>query len=219
MQTLRELYQTNIERFAQFVNTFPNEDLQGPLLLEPSAYFQQPTKLLVIGQETNGWHCEHDDIDAQLEGYRKFNVGETYRASPFWNVTRKVESILGIASHSCAWSNLNRFDHGGRTPEGKILEEVAKLDFLVREEIQILAPDVCLFYTNRKYDHRIEALYLGVQFHNVEGLPHGHFARLAHDDLPKLTFRTPHPKTIRLQEWEDAFYTFMRSLLANERNA
>jgi hypothetical protein len=104
MQPLRDLYQTHLERFAQFVNSFPGEKLNGPLLMQPSAYFRQSKKLLVIGQETYGWLCEYDDIDAQLEKYKKFNVGddegEKYRG-PFWNVTRKVESILGIEKYSC----------------------------------------------------------------------------------------------------------------------
>jgi hypothetical protein len=211
MQSLRKLYETNFERFTHFVNSFPNEVLYGPLLMEPSAYFRQTKKLLIIGQETYGWDCEFD-IDALLDKYTKFNVGEKYWASPFWNVTRKVESILGIEKYSCAWSNLNRFDQNEGPPTGKILEAISKLDFLVREEIQILKPDICLFYTNWRRDDRIKALYPEVQFHNVEGLPNRHFARLVHDALPKLTFRTPHPRTIRQRKWENAFLTFIESL-------
>jgi hypothetical protein len=83
------------------------------------------------------------------------------------------------------------------------------LDFLLREEIQILRPDMCIFYTNRKYDHRIEALYPAVEFSDIEGLPSSHFARLAHPHLPKHTIRTPHPRTIRMKGWEDAFMEFI----------
>ena len=218
MQTLRDLYQTHLERFAQFVNSIPNERFEGPLLMEPSTYFQQPRKLLIVGQETFGWCCEYDDINAQLKLYREFNMGENH-PTPFFNITRKIESILRIEKCSCAWSNLNRFDHDGKSPRGpnkeKILEELSKLDFLVKEEIQILKPDICLFYTNWKYDHRLAALYPGVQFQNIDGLPSGHFARLTHEALPKLTFRTPHPRTIRTRKWEDAFLTFMGSLSLN----
>jgi len=186
-KNLRDIYHANIDCIAQFVDSFKDEDLSGPLLLEPSTYFKQ------------------------LKAYRDFNVGETYVASPFWNITRKVETVLGIDCYSCAWSNLNRFDHDGGPPAGKVLEEVAKLDFLLREEIQILNPDICLFYTNRKYDHRIEALYPGVQFHNIDGLPDGHFTQLTHEDLPSLSFRTPHPRTIRMQKWEESFISFCES--------
>lgn len=214
-KALRELYQSNLARFVECVRTFPNDDLEGPLLIQPSAYFEQQKKLLVIGQETRGWSCEYNNIDAQLDAYIRFNMGETYRSTPFWNLTRKVESLLGIARCSCAWSNLSRFDHGGRTLSGPFLDEVRKLDFLVREEIKILRPDICLFYTNWKNDYRLTALYPNIEFRNLEGLPDGHFVQLVHTTLPKLTFRTPHPRTIRTRKWEDAFLTYMRELSDN----
>ena len=215
MQSLRQLYEANLEQLVQFANQFPNEGLSRPLLMQPLAYFNQPTKLFIVGQETYGWNCEHASVDALLEKYTEFNMGEKYYSTPFWNVTRKVESVLGIEKYSCAWSNLNRFDQDQGPPTEKILEAVSKLDFLVREEIRILKPDICLFYTNRKYDQRIETLFPGVQFHNIEVLPECHFTRLIHDALPKLTFRTPHPKTIRMQGWEEAFLKFLGSLSSN----
>ena len=217
MESLRELYEASLERFAQFVKSFPNEHFNGPLLMDPSRYFQQPKKLLVIGQETYGWSCKYYDIDAQFDFYRMFNAGENKCKSPhtgpFWNITRKVEKTLGIESYSTAYSNLNRFDHNGGPPKDqKVLEELLNLDFIVKEEIQILKPDICLFYTNRKYDYRIKVLYPGVQLQNIEGLPSNHFVHLIHKSLPTLTFRTPHPRTIRMKRWEDAFLTFMGSL-------
>jgi len=218
MKTLRELYQTHSARISQFAQSFPTEGLQGPLLMDPVAYFRQPTKLLVVGQETGGWHDDYDDIAAQLNAYRKFNLGDNW-IGPFWNVTRKVESNLGIERCSCAWTNLNRFDQDGEPPAGAVLTAMPALDFLVREEIQIIRPDICLFYTNRKYDHRIEALFPGVQFSDIDGLPSSHFARLRHTELPALTIRTPHPRTMRMKGWEEPFLTSLRNLSANDPNA
>ena len=152
MKTLRNLYEANLQRFAEFVQSFPDEDLEGPLLMDPAAYFRQPTKLLVVGQETGGWACDYDDIDAQLEVYRKFNLGETW-PGPFWNITRKVESILGIEKCSCAWTNLNRFDHDGEPPTGAVLDAMPALDFLLRDEIQILQPTSA--YSSRTGDMTI----------------------------------------------------------------
>jgi hypothetical protein len=214
MQTLKQLYEKHLNQFKQFVYTFPTEHFEGPLLMDPSGYYRQSRRLLIVGQETYGWGCEYDNVEAQLELYRNFNMGEKYWATPFWNLTRKMEDILGIEKYSCAWSNLNRFDHNGGSANGecreKILDELSKLDFLIKEEIQILKPDVCLFFTNRKYDHRIKALYPEVQFQDIEGLPGSHFARLTHEALPKLTLRTPHPRTIRTRKWEEALLIYMR---------
>ena len=208
---LRQLYQTHLARFAEVVEAFPDEDLEGPLLISPSTYFDQPTKLMVIGQETGGWSGDYIDIDAQVKEYTNFNMGESYRSTPFWNVTRKVEAALGLPHYSCAWSNLNRFDYEGGPPFGDILAEISKLDFLLRDEIRILQPDVCVFYTNRKYDHRLVALYPGLEFHDIDGLPASHFARLSHADLPASTYRTPHPRTMRMKQWEESFITFIRT--------
>ena len=217
MKTLRNLYDSHLDRITQFVGTFPDAGLQGPLLMDPAAYFDQRTKLLVVGQETGGWFDDYNDIDAQLDGYRKFNLGDKWQG-PFWNITRKVEPLLGVDRCSCAWTNLNRFDQDGEPPTGAVLDAMPTLDFLLREEIEILRPDVCLLYTNRKYDARIKALYPGVQFSDIEGLPSSHFARLTHADLPPLTIRTPHPRTIRMKGWEEAFLNSLKGLFANDRN-
>jgi hypothetical protein len=47
----------------------------------------------------------------------------------------------------------------------------------------------------------------------VEGLPFDHFVRLHHAKLPGHSFRTPHPKTIRIQKWESMFVDAMDAML------
>lgn len=209
MNALRNLYQKHHEFIFRFADKFPEAGLQGPLFMELSLYFEQKTKLLIVGQETAGWSDEYHDIDAQLEAYRKFNLGER-RQGPFWNMTRKIESALGIARCSCAWTNLNRFDQNGKPPSGDILNAISSLDFLLKEEIKIIEPDICVLYTNKKYDHRLMALYPEVEFSNIPGLPNAHFNILAHAELPDKTIRTPHPKTMRIMGWEESFINFIR---------
>jgi hypothetical protein len=212
--SLRDLYQANHNRLVQFANSFPEKALNGPLLMDPTEYFKQERKLLVVGQETNGWHNAYKDIDAQLECYKQFNLGEKWGRGAFWNINRKVEKMLDIAPCSCAWSNLNRFDQDKNPPTGAVLDAMPSLDFLLREEIQITLPDVCLFYTNRKYDYRLEALYPGVQYSAIEELPNSHFVKLTHPDLPRLTLRTPHPTFIRMKGWEKVFLESLQRLFA-----
>lgn len=218
MSILRSVYSASHAQISDFAALFPDHDLQGPLLLDPSAYLSQPTRLLIVGQETGGWLDDYDDIDAQLKQYRDFNLGDKWRG-PFWSITRKVELALGIERCSCAWTNLNRFDQGGASPTGAVLDTMPQLDFLLREEIQILKPDICIFFTNRRYDHRLIALYPDVQFSDIETLPAGHFAKMKHADLPVVTIRTPHPRTIRTQKWEESFIEFIKSLPPDYRNA
>ena len=217
MSTLRELYHTHRDRIGEFARSFPKEGLNGPFLMDSPLYADQRTKLLVVGQETGGWPSNYDDIDAQFKAYRDFNLGAKWMG-PFFSITRKVESVLGIDKCACAWTNLNRFDQNGKPPKGAVLNAMPALDFLLREEIQILRPDVCIFYTNRKYDHRLRDLYPGVQFSDLPGLPSSHFARLTHPDLPATAVRTPHPRFIRMKRWEEAFIAFIRRRSSTDRN-
>jgi len=185
----------------------------GPFLMDLKLYNNQNRKLFIIGQESKGWNCNYKNIDSLLQTYIDFNMGEHYNRSPFWNITRKIEALMKIAPYSCAWSNINRYDHNGGAPEGGILEEIMKLDYLVKEELSVIQPDVCFFFTNRKYDYRLEELYSGLEMYPIEGLPKNHFCRLKHQNLPTLTFRTPHPRFIRMQKWEEPFLAIMNDLL------
>ena len=142
-------------------------------------------------------------------------MGETYCSSPFWNMTRKIEHIIGIPNYSCAWSNINRYDHNGAEPTGAILDEIKKLDYLIAEEINIIRPDVCMFFINRKYDDRLHKLFPGIRMEAIAGLPFNHFVWLQHAALPKYCFRTPHPKKIRMQKWEELFINAMKRILPN----
>jgi len=204
MNHLASLYQRHYEEIYSVRESFPELNLEGPLLMHLEQYYQQSTKLMIIGQETKGWTSD-SDIAFQQKTYQKFNMGEQYYSSPFWNITRKIEKILGIAPYSCAWSNLNRYDFDGCAPTDEILSELVKLDFLVCEEIKAVKPDVCLFFTNRKYDHRLRDTFEGIGLVEIPGLPAKHFSRLVHPELPYHTYRTPHPRVIRTRRWEEGF--------------
>ncbi len=119
MKSLHLLYLNNRPVLERIREAFIDEDLEGPLLMELTSYYKQPIKLFIIGQETKGWCCNYKNHDILLSTYKNFNVGEKYYSSPFWNITRKVEDLIGIGRYSCAWSNINRYDHKGGEPKGK----------------------------------------------------------------------------------------------------
>jgi hypothetical protein len=211
-EKLRNLYSSYLSELSIFIEKFPNENLQGPFMAKVDGYINQPLKLMVVGQETFGW-SQSLSIEDQLGTYEDFNFGSEYRSTPFWNVVRKVESALGVEAHSIAWSNLNRFDQNVGAPVGEVLKQVSQFDQILKEEIKILSPDVCFLFTNHKYDSRLNDMYEGLVFEDIDGLPEHHFARLLHPNLPKVTIRAPHPKTIRVKSWEEMFMKFVGTLL------
>lgn len=204
---LNQLYIKNNDIINEYRKKHSDKNLHGPLLLNISNYSSQKIKLMVVGQETFGWNKSLSIVE-QRTTYQEFNFGSSYYSSPFWNVIRKLERSLNIKPYAISWSNLNRFDVDCGSPDRtELVQDIASLDYLVKEEISILKPDVCIFFTNHKYDKRLRDLYQDLVFDNVHRLPKKHFSKLNHPDLPKYTLRAPHPRTIRTQRWEDDFIT------------
>lgn len=199
--------------FKTVRDKYPDEDLAGPFLMSPNdTYAKQPNPLLIIGQETFGWDYNVDDLSKQMEVYEKFNVGENYHASPFWNVTRKVEKALGNEAHSCAWTNISKYDLDGGRAYGEYETTISTLDNVLVDEIRILQPKVCIFFTGPSFDNRIRNIFDSVTFESVVGFGLHQLCQLKHADLPVLTFRTYHPNYLRRSGKEKDFINFITDL-------
>lgn len=211
-----ELYQRHHSAFKSVLEQHPGEDMAGPHLISPNAlYEKQPYRLLIIGQETGGWSYHVEDLERQMKEYEMFNLGEHYYPSPFWNITRKVERILGNEPYSCAWANVSKFDHNNGRASGKVEASIASLDWLLREEIAILQPAVCLFYTGPAFDHRVRGIFPGVEYEEVAGQASRQMARLRHPDLPHHSYRSYHPNYLRQQGHEQRFLNTIQEVVTN----
>lgn len=207
---LLSLYTSRQKEFKSVVEAFPDDDLAGPFLISPSSdYYAQSNRLLIIGQETNGWSYHIDDFEKQMQHYADFNVGIEYYASPFWNITRKVESALNNKPYSCAWTNLNKFDLDSGRPHGVHEATISKLDNILVSEIKVLKPDFCLFYTGPAFDYRLKSIFPDVEFIEIPGFTLRQFCKLKHSDLPENSYRSHHPKSLRLRYLEDGFIDYI----------
>ena len=192
---LLSLYLSKQEDFRKVVEKFSDDDIAGPLLMSPNPdYYISTNKLLIIGQETNGWSYHIDDIEKQMKSYEEFNVGIEYYASPFWNITRKVETALGNNQHTCAWTNLNKFDLDSGRPFGEYETAISELDDILLSELKIIKPDFCLFYT---------------EFIEIPNFTVTQFCKLKHPDLPENSYRSHHPKSLRIRYLEDDFIDYL----------
>jgi hypothetical protein len=210
---LEQLYTSSKEKFTQVVKSFPDRDIAGPLLISPNErYEKQKRKLLIVGQETNGWGYFSNDIAGGMELYEDFNLGINYYSSPFWNVTRKLERLIGNDEYSCTWTNLSKFDVDAKSPKGDCLEKISELDHLLTSEIQILKPDLIVFFTGPFFDYRINGIFQGVQYNKIDGFTVRQFAKLEHNLLNVETYRTYHPKSLRIQGIEERFLNQMEKI-------
>lgn len=159
---------------------------------------------MIIGQQTRGWNCEIEDFDAQLECYKDFDLGRTYYASPFWNIYHKFEKNILGNEYCSVWGNINKYDLKKDKPYGKYEEEISKLDYLLREEIKILNPDIVIFLCGYTFDERIVSQYNGLELIPVKNWKFRELIQFKHKDLPIHTYRTYHPNYLRRSKLENA---------------
>jgi hypothetical protein len=212
-EELFKLYQETQPSFKNVVSAFPEDDLSGPFLMSPDQHYKKQRKpLLVVGQETNGWTYHIDEISKQMDTYEEFNVGQGFNTTTFWNITRKVENALGNEPHSCAWTNLSKFDLYGGKAYGQYEKMISTLDKILVEEIKIIGPKVCLFFTGPDFDSRLKKIFKGVTFEPIEKWNVKQFCRLKHPELPEYSFRSYHPKSLRLRRLENDFIEYLSNI-------
>jgi len=212
-EKLIKIYKERVNDFEHIVKTYPDTDLAGPLLMSPNKKYEvQSKRLLIIGQQTNGWTYDVSDVNKQMGTYKGFNLGINYYSSPFWNITRKLENAIGIQEYSCAWTNVNKFDLNAGKPYGEYEKEIEKLDDLLIKEIEIIKPDICVFFTGPSFDNRIKKAFNGVSFNKIDNWDKRQLTKLEHPLLPELTFKTHHPKSLRIRHIENRFIEFMKGI-------
>ena len=195
-QPLLDLYKKNEPTIVE-VRSRCHEEMEGPFLTAPNDdYWRSPRKVAFIGQETKGWTSE-TDICAQMATCTRFNLGEGYNPTPFWNIIRKFEAALTGSTYSSAWLNLNRYGEGGGRPSWVNQQILAELDFLLLEELTLINPAVVIFFTGPNYDQRISELLQATTL-QIESFPPRKLCRLRSPVLPSVIFRTYHPKYLRL---------------------
>lgn len=207
LQTLYEKHWASLESLL-----IKTEGLSGPTLMYiTDKYYKSPTKLMIIGQQTFGWPV--GDIEKLMNFYREFNFGEKYYSSPFWNITKKVTEIIGISRDAIAWTNLVKCDLNETRPS-QCIEDLIQGSFPVLEkEIEILSPDIIIFFTGNRYDQRILSSLSESSLATVDNYEMKLLTRVVTPSLPFKSFRTYHPKYLRMSKKESVFLDFINKLV------
>lgn len=209
---LNEVYEKHRGAIDELRKRTPG--LSAPILIKiPASYASQKIKLMVVGQQTQGWG--DGGINDLLACYEDFNFGESYYSSPFWNVTRKIEKILDVQKFSIAWSNLNRCDFNDGRPSYDAENDLAlATSSLLLAEIEILRPDVVIFFSGPYFDRHIKNIFTGSHFESVQGFTERELSRVEHELLPLHTYRTYHPKYLRMSGIEQRFLKYIEKINA-----
>ena len=208
-EQLRVLYETHYGNLLHELNDYTNKNAgekpTNPLLIHidnEERYQASDVKIMFFGQETYDWegHCGKD-IDHLLTTYKDFSGlirGGGYN-SPFWNLLRdyikSVQQKNPDKKVDYVWNNILKV---GRTDAvGKPSPEIIKLqqDYfpVIKAEIEILQPDVAIFFTGPYYDEHIKQEFPDVEFVKIQDMKERMICEINSDHLPARAFRTYHP--------------------------
>lgn len=203
-EQLFDLYHQYTEQLCKLYSDLDNKEISdyaGPLLpcCWEEKYLKSKFKLVIFGQETNGWCSQYvksdDDIRKYIEVYRQFKLGKN-NSTLFWRYAHRFNFWLnGEDDLNFVWNNINKFgkNSGKGKPDQAVLADELCFYNIIREEIKILNPDVCLFLTGPDYDDYIKRKFTAVQFCRLSSFGSRQVAKLESVDLPINTYRTYHP--------------------------
>lgn len=201
---LRELYEPCMERFLVSGQDVYNKSAWPYLLCASADYVDADFKIMVFGQETNGWgaSCDHAasgaEVETLMEAYDAFVKADGWR-SPFWNLNRRLRNNLAerTSDRSLGWIYNNVVKLGRVSRAGcdeRIYQWMLQGFNVLRQEVEILQPDMLLCLSGPAYDHRLEALCGQFDVEEVAGGEALQLCRLRFKDVAMpVTYRCYHP--------------------------
>lgn len=205
-QKLLKLFESKWDVVHKVCNAVKEEELWMVLHIAciPYNYEKMKYKILIVGQENNGWEFIENAKESMLFTLNfQSNIfcdNRLFFSFPY----NFCASINGLEDNQdskksyLAWVNLREFsfDEEPKTPLNKEAQDIIDTEFnILEEEIKIINPDIVLFLTGPKYDEYIKKQLKGVQYYNVENYDIEDFAGLEHPILKnKKAFRIHHPR-------------------------
>ena len=195
---LKKMYQ-DLDSKAENDNNINN--YTSPFLLScwEENYLASKYKLVIFGQETNGWRDDYlytdKDIEDTMNVYKNFELGSSYN-SLFWRYAHEINlKINGVDNLNFVWNNVNKFglsDGNGR-PHPEVLRNEIEHFNVLSQEMKILNPDICIFLSGPNYDADLKNKLPDLKIERFGDYKTNEVARLISKSLPSKSFRTYHP--------------------------
>lgn len=196
-----------------------------PLLLFPhERWTLSKLKVLIVGQETRRWvydpsevggpggpitnfrdfmEAEHG-VNAMWSLYRWYALGRAHPRlnSPFWRGFRAIDSAVNRSLDAALWTNIFKMNVNGSVMENCRAAEISALqrlqNGLLREEIQVLRPDVVVFFSGPRYDSTLRFEFPDMEMSPLSRRRSTSAAGIIRaTGLPPRTIRTYHPEYLQ----------------------
>lgn len=210
-EALNKLYDSKWGDYTKAVDSiYSDESLQkpsNPLLLRignEEGMEKSDIRLMIFGQETFGWYDKEygrcETVSDVQDLYDEFFNNEEYqeRGGTFFKGVEKIRKALNDKfpdkKIDFVWNNILKtgvIETSG-TPQQHIIELQRKHLLVIPQEIEILKPDIVIFFTGPNYDTFIKDNFGEVKY---EALPDFEDRELSRLTIPgiKFSYRTYHP--------------------------
>ncbi len=171
---LRELYEKNWSKLIHAIDSLDVKAANPLLIKVHEDYVQSDVKVMIVGQETDGWFGELNqkerNIDDLMTGYfnyfyQKTDSGKRRGKRAFWNKKNYKYFEDDISRYfrkrnlkvAFLWNNISKI---GNIGSGKPKKEIRALERnyfnVLKNEFNILKPDIVLFTTGSSRDSFIK---------------------------------------------------------------
>ncbi len=206
---LSELYR---KHWNLMVQELKNQGLANPLLIylkDEESYRNADLRVMIFGQETNGWEGELGQVkleDLLVEYANFFGAGQCFvYGGHFWNAIKDfqktIKELSGNKSVEFVWNDILKIglnDNKGH-PTSELISLQRKVFPVLTEEINILKPNAIIFFTGHNYDDYIRLEWADIVKTAIKDWDTRYLTKFNSKFLPENTFRTYHPYYLYLQ--------------------
>lgn len=223
---LQSVYKEKWDLFSDKLNQILKDETKekkptNPLLLyiDEEKYKNADIKIMIFGQETNDWEGDfQNNIETSIETYDDFfNSNDCYAyGGQFWNGFNRFLTLLknkyDKKSISSVWNNVIKIGNSGKNknyPPDYIYNVEKEYFNVIKEEIDILKPDIILFVSGPNYDIEIKNSLVDVDFKPLSAnFSERQLAKLSYKNQPNI-YRTYHPNYL----WRNNIDSFFEEII------
>jgi len=225
LKPIYDAYYSYILDFLKSKNAY-HRNISFPLFIEPfPEYFDSKVKLMIIGKETFSWPASvnlpvlrdgilnPNIVELVLRNYSYFELGKG-KHSPFWQFCRKLNRKFNKSDKSFIWNNISKVDENKTTPKWDILKGLSANDSfpIIKREIAILKPRVIVFLTGSIPDSHLYNVFKGLKLVVLNDV----IFRMVHSSLPYHSYKTQHPKSLRVRGTFDRVIEYIYADVSKE---
>ena len=164
-EALKKIYNLELKKLGNSADL--QEKLTNPHLISIPDNYDKNLKVMIFGQETNDWYGELNaelDVDEFMSKYNEFWIKKkrpNSKKGPLMQTFNTLEESIGKDRVSCLWNNIIKIGKYNKigTPNKKARDWQKNWRYVIKKEVELLEPDILIFFTGPNYDKYIEEVF------------------------------------------------------------